>query len=203
MSSFPDEKNSTSDLAVLILAAGSSSRLGQSKQLLSWKGVTLLEHAVRVAKGSGIENITVVLGANLEAHLEKISSCSVSIVHNPHWKLGMGSSLKAGLRTLQLEKAKGVIIMVCDQPMLDSAHLKKMIAHFDHSKKQIIASAYHQTTGVPVLFHQHWFDQLLSLSDTEGAKKIILQHPDFVIPVSFPGGEIDIDTMEDLPHLQE
>jgi len=192
--------NSNRQIAILLLAAGSSSRLGRSKQLLSIAGQPLLLKSVEAAIESGIKSIIVVLGANEEAHRQVIKDAGVQVVVNTDWKKGMGSSLKTGLSFLlqQLPRAEAVITMVCDQPLINSDHLTKLISEYKSSESVIVASFYQGVAGVPVLFDRTLFSELLSMPDEAGAKKIIQQHPHLVKTVPFPGGEIDIDTEDDL-----
>ncbi len=192
--------NSNREIAILLLAAGSSSRLGRSKQLLSIAGQPLLLKSVEAAIESGIKNIIVVLGANEEAHRQVIMDAGVQVVVNTDWKKGMGNSLKAGLAYVlqQLPKVEAVVTMVCDQPRITSDQLKKLIAEYESSESTIVASFYQGVAGVPVLFHRTLFSELLSMPDEAGAKKILQQHPHLVKTVFFPGGEIDIDTEDDL-----
>ena len=149
---------------------------------------------------SGIENIIVVLGANEQEHYQVIKDAGVQVVVNTAWKKGMGNSLKAGLSYLlqQTPKAEAVITMVCDQPLITSDQLKKLIAEYESSRSAIVASFYQGVAGVPVLFDRTLFSELLSMSDEAGAKKILQEHPHLVKTVPFPGGEIDIDTEDDL-----
>jgi molybdenum cofactor cytidylyltransferase len=191
---------SNREIAILLLAAGSSSRLGRSKQLLSIKGQPLLLKSVKAAIESGIKNITVVLGANEQEHHQVIKDARVHVVVNADWKKGMGNSLKAGLSYLlqQLPKVEAVVTMVCDQPLINSDQLRKLISEYENFESTIVASFYQGATGVPVLFDRTLFSELLSMPDEAGAKKIIQQHPHLVKTVPFPGGEIDIDTDDDL-----
>lgn len=149
---------------------------------------------------SGIENIIVVLGANEQEHYQVIKDAGVQVVVNTAWKKGMGNSLKVGLFYLlqQTPKAEAVITMVCDQPLITSDQLKKLIAEYESSRSAIVASFYQGVAGVPVLFDRTLFSELLSMSDEAGAKKILQEHPHLVKTVPFPGGEIDIDTEDDL-----
>lgn len=191
---------SNREIAILLLAAGSSSRLGRSKQLLSITGQPLLLKSVKAAIESGIKNITVVLGANEQAHREVITDAGVQVVVNTAWKKGMGNSLKVGLSYLlqQTPKAEAVITMVCDQPLINSDQLLKLVFEYESSESTIVASFYQGVAGVPVLFDRTLFSELLSMSDEAGAKKMLQQHPHLVKTVPFPGGEIDIDTEDDL-----
>lgn len=156
--------------------------------------------SMNAAIESGIENIIVVLGANEQEHYQVIKDAGVQVVVNTAWKKGMGNSLKVGLSYLlqQTPKAEAVITMVCDQPLINSDQLLKLIFQYESSESTIVASFYQGVAGVPVLFDRTLFSELLSMSDETGAKKILQEHPHLVKTVPFPGGEIDIDTEDDL-----
>jgi molybdenum cofactor cytidylyltransferase len=188
------------DLAILILAAGSSSRLGHSKQLLEINGQSLLLKSVTTAIESGTQKIVVVLGANEAAHRKTIEHLPVEIIYNPAWQKGMGSSLKTGLSHLLKAnpKTEMVIAMVCDQPLITADHLKNLIKKFVETKSKIVASFYSDSAGVPALFEKSLFEKMLSLGDEQGAKKIIQLNPELVCTVNFPEGAIDIDTEDDI-----
>ena len=187
------------NIGTIVLAAGSSSRMGRSKQLLEIEGEPLLCRCVNIALTVNPENVVVILGANEKPHRELLEKLPVQIVSNFYWKTGMGSSIKTGLNYLIQSGAEldAVIIMVCDQPALTAAHLQKLIQKFSEKQKSIISSAYSDSSGVPVLFGRSFFSNLLLLNDDQGAKKIVQQFPDQVEMVSFPNGSIDLDTEED------
>lgn len=194
----PGARSDSGD-SILLLAAGSSSRMGQSKQLLSIKGQPLLVRAAHAAIDSGCENVVVVLGAHEQVHREAIAHLPVHTVHNPDWEKGMGSSIKAGLGYL-LSRAPAtgaVIIMVCDQPLLTAAHLRTIRNKFKETQRAVIASAYAGTCGVPALFSRELFDNLLRIKDEAGAKKIILEHKESLLEIDFPEGAVDLDTPDD------
>jgi molybdenum cofactor cytidylyltransferase len=188
-----------SDFAIILLAAGSSSRMGTSKQLLFINDETLLERSSRAALNCGVPNIFVVLGANAQNHLELLKNLPVNVIINPDWKKGMGNSLKTGLsKTLKVKpNLQAVIILVCDQPYLQKENIQALINKFSETKKPIIASKYADIIGVPVLFEKQMFDEILKSEDQHGAKKIINQNSMLVETVDFINGETDLDTPED------
>jgi molybdenum cofactor cytidylyltransferase len=190
-------------IAVIVLAAGSSTRLGQSKQLVVVKGKTLLENSIQAGLDSGAERVVVVLGAQAIIHKKAIEHLPVEVVVNEDWKKGMGNSLKTALQHVisNYPKTEAVVITVCDQPYLTSDHLRKLISMYHQTQAEIIASVYCQTKGVPALFSQSLFDQLFQLAETEGARKIIQDYPAIFPLVEFPNGDIDLDTPEDLSRL--
>ena len=184
--------------AAIILAAGSSSRMGQSKQMLDIDGEPLLLKVVKASMNSLISTTVVVLGSNEAGHRKILNGLSIEIIHNEHWQKGMGNSLKHGIHHLLnvSPSVDAVIILVCDQPMLGPEHITNLLSAYQENKKPIIASRYLNTAGVPALFDKSYFNQLMSLPDSQGAKKIILEHSENVYEVDFPGGEIDLDTMK-------
>jgi molybdenum cofactor cytidylyltransferase len=191
------------NISVIVLAAGSSSRLGQSKQLVVVEGKTLLERSTEAALNSGADNVVVVLGAQAVLHKKLLERLPVKIFINEDWNKGMGNSLKAGLKYLvsNFPTTEAVIITVCDQPFLTPKHLKKLIATYLASPTEIIASSYNHTKGVPALFSRSLFSQLFQLGDMEGARKIIQHYPASIPLIEFPKGDIDLDTPEDLVRL--
>lgn len=190
------------ECAILILAAGSSSRLGQSKQLVKINGQSLLQRTASIACGAA-QNVLVVLGSNFEIHQKELVSLPVQIVNHQNWKEGMGSSLKAGVESLlkTWSNTSGILILVCDQPKLTINHLRNLLAHASQSEKPIICSSYQNTLGVPALFKKELFEKLVRIGNGEGAKKIIEQNQIFADSINFVGGEVDIDTPEDLKKI--
>lgn len=199
----PKESVGKEEIAILILAAGPSSRLGQSKQQLLIDGSPLLLRTVTTALESNLGKVFVVIGYDEEGHRKLMNEQNVEIIFNPEWKKGMGSSLKAGLNFLltQNKNLKGILVMVCDQPLLTSTHLQQLTHAFTKTKSDIVASYYAGTAGVPALFSQALFRELQLISDTEGAKKVIQHNLHKTSTVPFEGGAIDIDTPEDYERL--
>lgn len=184
--------------AILLLAAGPSSRMGQSKQLLEINGEPILVRAVKAAMAAS-NPVCVVLGAQFEKHKHALDHFSVMLIENKKWKKGMGSSLKLGLEFLIRSNPEidSVIVLVCDQPRLSATYLQELIARADKTEKSIIASSYNGVVGVPVLFKKQQFEMLKNLDDAAGAGKIIRQQSELIEIVNFPGGHIDLDTPEE------
>lgn len=198
------KKKEASNISIILLAAGSSQRLGQSKQLVLVNGKPLLAVSTVSALESGAKRIIVVLGANAQEHKKAIESLPVELVINDEWAKGMGNSLKKGLNHLLSlnPKTEAVLIMVCDQPYLTGAHLNNLITTYKKNRSELVASTYNQTSGVPALFNRSLFDQLLELDDAQGARKIIQHYKGNINKVPLTHGEIDIDTQEDLQNFR-
>ncbi|CAM3767445.1 nucleotidyltransferase family protein [Corallococcus sp. ZKHCc1 1396] len=185
-------------VAVVLLAAGASSRLGQPKQLLIHEGVPLVRRAAQAALGAG--PVVVVLGARREAVAAELEGLRVRCVDNPDWARGQGSSLQAGLRALPPD-VDGMLVMLCDQLRVEAAHLRALVATFERTRAPIVASAYAGTRGVPALFSRAVFDELAALPPAEGARGLIARDPSRVVEVALAGGEEDVDTARDLSRL--
>jgi molybdenum cofactor cytidylyltransferase len=187
---------------LIILAAGSSSRLGFPKQNLLYKGKTLLELAVEVGLKSECGSVTVVLGANTEKIEPGIKQNNITIIQNPDWAEGMASSIITAIHSIEKKTAiDSVIIMLCDQPFVNRALIDSIIYKQQETGKSIVACAYKGTVGVPVLFKRFLFAELLSLQGQEGAKKILQAHPGDIATIPFEKGGIDIDTIADYEEL--
>lgn len=187
------------DIGIIILAAGASSRMGQSKQLLPIQGTTLLERIVTTAQALKPSHTVVVLGANEKQHAAILKNTNVQSIVNPAWQNGMGSSLKTGLQHLLSisRTTDAIIILVCDQPAVTTVYLESIVGQYKTSGKAIIASFYSGSPGVPALFDQTIFPELLNMDDAHGAKKIIQKHEALTELIPFPEGSIDLDTPED------
>jgi CTP:molybdopterin cytidylyltransferase MocA len=191
-------------VAAIILAAGESRRLGQPKQLLAYRGQTLLERAIRLANEAGASPVLVVLGANFATISVAIQSSNAIRVHNERWQQGIASSIDAGMRALSLHApdADGVLLMGCDQPRLTAGHLSSLISEFDGQEAAVIAaSSYGGVQAVPAVFPRATFAQLCRLRGDRGARPVIENPPCRVVALDFQGGEIDIDSPEDLALL--
>jgi molybdenum cofactor cytidylyltransferase len=185
-------------IGIVILAAGSSSRMGQPKQQLEVNGQPLLVHVVEQALSTAATDIIVVLGSSAVEHATLLEKYDVGITINTHWERGIGSSIKCALRQLMQirPESDGILFMAGDQPFISHGYLTNMIQQYEASAKAIVASHYAGTLGIPVLFSCSEFDQILTLSDHHGAKSL-LHDPSKILVLECPEGEIDIDTPDD------
>ncbi|MFN3330391.1 MAG: NTP transferase domain-containing protein, partial [Pyrinomonadaceae bacterium] len=134
----------TSKIGIIILAAGSSTRLGRPKQLLEFRGKTFLRQTIETALQTGCQKVYVVLGANYAALKRHVCDLPIEIVRNSKYKEGMMSSLKSGLRRL-LQKSKqahqnieAVVVMLCDQPLVEAKLIRKLIRTFREKNPLIV-----------------------------------------------------------------
>lgn len=197
------EHKNQNKTGIVILAAGNSSRLGQPKQLLGYKDSTLLKNTIAEASLVPNAKIIVVTGANNQLIEEELDPSKIKISFNPDWEFGMASSIVNGLQKLLTlyPDYENCIFAVCDQPYVSSLIFENLIQEYNKTGKGIVASAYSETLGTPVLFHKKYFAELLELKGQEGAKKIISKFSDDVVSILFEKGNIDIDTEDDYNKL--
>ncbi len=185
-------------IAQIILAAGASSRMGEPKQLLPWKGITLIGHAI--SQSLAIEKVStyVVLGANYDLIYKQINHFPITILRNQNWELGMGSSIQIGVKTI-LENNylfDAVLISVIDQPLIQLSHYDDLITKFIKDSPPIVASDLGSRIGVPAIFSKAIFEELMQLQEDYGARYIVKKYLNEVKIIPLANQGIDIDTKE-------
>jgi molybdenum cofactor cytidylyltransferase len=198
-------KGQAKKIGAIILAAGASSRLGTPKQLLMYRGKTLLQQILQVTIDSIAHPVVVVLGADADNIKKNMDFSNACIVVNTDWQEGMASSVRCGINTLvQMDPLiEGAVLMLCDQPFVTASLLNDLIIARQNTGKHIVASSYNGTFGVPALFHKSIFPELLQLKGDVGARSIIQQRAKEVEAVLFSKGDIDIDTAADYQELSK
>ena len=183
-------------VAGVILAAGASVRLGRPKQLLRFRGETLIRRAVRLAGEAGLTPVHVVVGyrgGEVSAALGELGD-TVAVVTNRDWQQGMGSSLACGVASLPATAA-AVLVLVTDQPYLSAELLAAVMARSRNAATSLVACRYASgAVGVPALFDRRHFAELAALSGDRGARSLFARHAASLATVSFPQGDADIDT---------
>ncbi len=190
--------------AIMILAAGASSRMGEAKQLISYKGKALINHIIDESKIECISRTLVVLGAHADRISRSITSDNVEIIDNPNWQEGMSSSIRVGINKISEDSSiEGCIISLVDQPFINKKVFQSLIDTYKESWKDIVASDYGNTIGPPVFISRSYFNKLHHLKGDSGAKQIITQNQGDVAYIEFKKGIYDLDTQEDLSILSD
>lgn len=187
------------EYAVILLAAGNSSRMGSPKQLLDYRGIPLVRHATEIALGTECPAVVVVLGANaLEVRkaLDGVTTGQkkLAVVENPRWLEGMGTSIQTGVNAVESLGLDGAILALADQPLITPEILNRLLTEHQRTSKPIITSRYAGTVGVPVFFAKSHFPQLMALAPDQGCKGVILRNGDAALAIDCPEAEADIDT---------
>jgi molybdenum cofactor cytidylyltransferase len=191
-----------SGVGAVILAAGASTRFGEPKQLLAFNGESLVQRAVHAATESGCMPVVVVTGAAAEQVQRDLAGPLAELVHNTDWERGLGTSIRRGIEHLSQSDVGAVVLLACDQPLVNANSIGRLIAEYRTSRKAIVASSYAGTIGIPALFDRSCFAALLALPATSGAKPLIESRSRDVAKVEFAAAAVDIDTRADLDNLK-
>ncbi len=191
------------NVGAVILAAGSSSRMGRPKQTLEFQGMSLLRRATLAALDATCRPVVVVTGAHAELSSRELDQLDVREAFNPDWETGMGSSVRAGIERLLSTDADvaAVVLLLCDQPHVTSNVVSSLLAAHHTTRKPVVASAYGESFGVPALFSRTLFTELMQLAGSSGAKEIIKRHASEAHFLPFPDGAVDVDTPDDFSCL--
>ncbi|WP_201983665.1 nucleotidyltransferase family protein [Hymenobacter rubidus] len=192
---------SAGPVALLLLAAGASTRMGQPKQLLPYHGRTLLRHAAETAVASGCAPIILVTGALHEELLPETVGLPIQAVRNVEWETGMASSIRAGLTALAGTQPAAVLIMLTDQPLVTSELLQQLVRQQQQTQAPAVTAAYGDTLGVPAVFSSILLPELLQLQGQQGAGRLIASLGAAVGRVAFAAGLLDVDTPEQYARL--
>jgi len=190
-------------IAGVVLAAGSSSRLGVPKQLLVYRGMPLIAHVVENLLTTQVDEVIVVLGSGAEQVAGVLEGYPVKVIVNREFAAGQSTSLKAGLAALGSE-ARAALFVLGDQPLVSAQTINQLIEHYRCAGGEIIvAPCFKGKRGNPVLFDRVFFKEIFSLSGDVGAREIILRHPEKLIKVdvSDMGVVFDVDTWADYGSL--
>jgi xanthine dehydrogenase YagT iron-sulfur-binding subunit len=187
-------------IAAAILAAGASTRMGSPKQLLRYRGESLLRSAAQTALSSVCDPVYVVLGAHAELLRGEFDGLAVAVVENDLWREGMGSSVRTAVAAAAGSDA--LIIMLCDQPGVTTQALDGLVSAHQQSGALIVASAYQDTLGAPALFSREMFSELATLTGDQGARRVIQKHAERVAVVPLPEAALDLDTPQDYETLR-
>lgn len=158
----------------------------------------MLGHALDAALAAECGPVFVVLGANETAVRESVAGRAVAIVVNDSWASGLGSSIATGVSAIieRVSDAAGVLILLGDQPRIDSSLIRDFVECARENPGRIVAAAYEGTIGVPAFFPDRYYDQLRKLDPAKGAKPLLQRLSEMVQPLTVKSNP-DIDTMED------
>ncbi len=184
--------------ALILLAAGSSERMRQPKQLLPVLGRPLVRHVTEALVGAPVHPLIVVAGANHELVRKCLEGLPVELVVNEAWASGMGSTIAAGIGALAAlaPAAPWVVIGLADQPAFSARHVRALVAERDRTGRRIIAAQVGAVLSPPVLFDRAFFPELERLPGDAGARSVLQAHREDVAPLEFEALD-DLDTPED------
>lgn len=190
----------------VVLAAGSSRRFGASppKQLALFEGEPLVRRAVRTAIESELSEVIVVVGMAAASVEAAIGDFDARVVRNLHYEMGQSSSVKAGLAAVDTE-AEGALFMPVDQPRMSTSVINALVACHRQTRAAIVVPTYQGRRGAPVLIGRSLFGELATIEGDVGGRQIFPAHEEDIVelPVASSSALVDLDTLEDLPTLDD
>jgi molybdenum cofactor cytidylyltransferase len=197
----PSEKG----ISAIILAAGTSSRMGEAKQLLPLGSSTVLAQTIEHARAAGVDEMVLVLGSSAESirhHLSPSLLAGVKVVVNPSYQQGMATSLHAGLSALDPRSA-AALILLGDQPFTLSQTLDQIIQAYRDSGAPIVIPTCQGTRGNPVLLDRSLFPEAMALEGDVGCRAIFAKHLEEIVNVEVEdtGILLDLDDRADYDRL--
>jgi CTP:molybdopterin cytidylyltransferase MocA len=186
-----------------LLAAGSGSRFGGGKLLAPYKGRPLIEAALSGLRGSPVDEIIVVVGAEGERLRDVAAEYGARVVQNPDWEEGMSTSVRAGLRACSSE-ARAALVSLADQPLVGTRAVERLVKAF-RGGAEVVVATYGGEPRNPVLFAREvWPILERELSGDKGARVFLRRHPGLVVqvPCDDVADPADVDTVEDLRRLE-
>lgn len=188
------------NIALLIMAAGQSSRMKGIKQLLPWNGSNLLVHTLKTLLEIQKDRVFMVLGANSQVIKTESNLLThpVTLIENKTWEKGLGSSIACGIDAIvkQEKDINGILICLADQPLLNTDYYKKLIRVFKTNKVPIVATKYLNKSGVPAIFRTEIAQELLHLKEDYGARHILTKYKENMLVLDAGEQITDIDTPE-------
>jgi molybdenum cofactor cytidylyltransferase len=184
-------------VAAVVLAAGSSSRMGRNKLLLDLGGETMVRRAVRAAIGGGVDEVVVVLGHDEQLVRAELAGLPCTPVVNPDHAEGAGTSVRTGVRQVAAV-ADALVVVLADMPYVTAEMIATLVARYRETRAPLVASHYGAVQAPPTLYDRALFEELLSIPGERCAKQVVRRHEQEAAVVSWPESALrDVDVPAD------
>lgn len=189
-------------VAAVVLAAGTSSRMGRNKLFLQLGGTSILRRAVATALEADLDPVVVVLGHESDRARAELAESPCTTVLNPDYARGMNTSVGAGIAAVPSDAA-GAVLMLADMPLVDARMLRALVERHRGSCASLVVSTYGEVVAPPILYGRALFPELCAL-DAEGCgKRVINKHREHAVELSWPVSALsDLDVPEDLERVR-
>ena len=186
------------DLAIAILAAGGSRRLGRPKQLVEIDGAPLVRGVAATCVTAEAGPVAVVLGAHAPSVAAALGDLPITLITNDAWHDGIASSIRAAVRWAETTSAGALAIVLGDQPLLGVPHVTALRDAW-LSGAPLVASRFSGVLGAPAVFDRSRWSELARLDGDQGAGRLL--RAEDVVAVDWAGGAVDVDTEADVVGL--
>ncbi len=186
-------------VAAVVLAAGSSSRMGRPKQLIQFNGQSLIRRIVRTVLACDVGAVWVTTASNgvdFEAELNGLLWTRAEVTNSQE---GQSQSVRAGLHAVEMRgNFDAILFLPCDLPLLSTSHLNALIGEFRSEKWNIVASRFDGVLGAPMIVGRSVWPEVEHLRGDVGARKVLATHPQTTTFIEWEDGKLDLDTPADV-----
>jgi molybdenum cofactor cytidylyltransferase len=184
-------------VAAVILAAGSSTRMGRNKLLLELGGETLVRRAARAAVGAGVDQVVVVIGHEEPRVRAELDGLPCTPVVNPDHAQGAGTSVRTGVRQVAAD-AHAIVVVLADMPFVTAEMIATLVQRYRETGAPLVVSHYGDVQAPPTLYDRALFEDLLSIPGERCAKQVVRRHESEAVVVAWPESALrDIDVPAD------
>jgi len=189
-------------IAGVVLAAGTSSRMGKNKLLLEFGGTSVLRRAVATAVEADLDPVLVVLGHESDRARAELADIPCTAVLNEEYAVGMNTSVKAGIAAVPPDAA-GAVLILADMPLVDAAMLRALVDRYRASNAPLVVSRYGEVLAPPILYGRELFAELRALDAAACGKRVVKQHRHEAIELRWPVSALtDLDVPEDVERVR-
>jgi molybdenum cofactor cytidylyltransferase len=189
-------------VAGILLAAGTSSRMGNNKLLFELNGESVLRGAARRALAGGLSPLFVVLGHQEEEARRELDGLPCRIVVNPSYEQGINSSLKAGVAALPAD-TQAAMVMLADMPFVTAEMIAGLIDRYRSSEAPLVISDYEGVNAPPMLYDRVLFGELQAMTGEGCGRQVVKQHRHEAEVLPWPATALaDLDVPEDYERLK-
>lgn len=190
-------------VAAVVLAAGSSTRMGRNKLLLDLGGETMVRRAVRAAIGGGVDQVVVVLGHDEPLVRAELAGLPCTFVLNPDHAQGAGTSVRTGVRHVAAG-ADALVVVLADMPYVTAEMIATLVARYRETRAPLVTSHYGPVQAPPTLYDRALFEELLSIPGERCAKQVVRRHEQAAAVVSWPESALrDVDVPADYAGVRD
>jgi molybdenum cofactor cytidylyltransferase len=190
-------------VAGILLAAGTSSRMGSNKLLFELGGESVLRGAARRALAGGLAPLLVVLGHQEEKARAELDGLPCQIVINPLYEQGINSSVQTGVAALPTE-AQAVVVMLADMPFVTAEMIAGLITSYRSTEAPLVISDYEGVNAPPMLYDRSLFDELLTMTGEGCGRQVVKRHRNEAEVLPWPAAALsDLDVPEDYERLKQ